>query len=154
MKLNKIATLGFSLLLLGGVSQITFAPLPVRAESTTAQTQQDMAVLDAGQFVTSEGQNSPTTGSALIIEMNGRQFVQLSRDFSTASGPDVKVILYENSDVPVSIEGTGDYVTLGLLDGFEGRQIFEIPEGVDVSRFNSVGIWCEQFDVTFGYASL
>ena len=90
----------------------------------------------------------------MIIEINGRQFVQLSQDFSTASGPDVKVILYENSAVPVSIEGTDEYVTLGLLDGFEGRQLFEIPEGVDVSRFSSVGIWCEQFDVTFGYAAL
>ena len=154
MKLNKLATLSLSLLLFGGGTYAAFAPLPVWAESATTQTKQTIALLDAGRFVTSDGQNDPTTGSALIIEINGRQFVQLSQDFSTASGPDVKVILYENSAVPVSIEGTGEYVTLGLLDGFEGRQLFEIPEGVDVSRFSSVGIWCEQFDVTFGYAAL
>ncbi|MEL6223195.1 MAG: DM13 domain-containing protein [Cyanobacteria bacterium J06627_8] len=154
MKLKEIATFGLSLLLLGGVGPMVVSPVAVRAESLASNAKQASTVLESGTFVTSEGQSDPTTGSATIIEMNGSQFVQLSGDFSTATGPDVEVILYEHADVPVSIEGTGAYVSLGQLTEFEGQQLYAIPEGVDIAQFDSIGIWCEQFDVTFGYASL
>ncbi|MDY6898910.1 MAG: DM13 domain-containing protein, partial [Cyanobacteriota bacterium] len=29
-----------------------------------------------------------------------------------------------------------------------------IPENVNLADYKSVGIWCEEFNATFGYASL
>ncbi|MEM9452310.1 MAG: DM13 domain-containing protein [Cyanobacteria bacterium P01_E01_bin.6] len=154
MKLTTTTIFGLSLLFFGSVAQATLSPLSVRAESITNQTKQTIDLLDAGKFVTSEGQTAPTTGSAIVFTINGQQFVQLSQDFSTANGPDVEVIIYEHNSVPVSIEGTGEYVSLGQLNEFEGRQRYAVPDDVDISQFGSIGIWCEQFDVTFGYLSL
>ncbi|MEO0489103.1 MAG: DM13 domain-containing protein, partial [Cyanobacteria bacterium J06659_2] len=40
------------------------------------------------------------------------------------------------------------------LESFDGAQRYAIPETVDVDAFNSVVIWCEEFNVTFGYAAI
>jgi hypothetical protein len=47
-----------------------------------------------------------------------------------------------------------DYVTLAPLESFDGAQRYEIPATINPSDFKSVGIWCRQFNVTFGYAPL
>ncbi len=31
---------------------------------------------------------------------------------------------------------------------------YEIPSDINLEGFQSVGIWCEKFDATFGYATL
>lgn len=58
--------------------------------------------------------------------------------------------------VPLSCLGrrkteVGEFVDLGDL---KGNKQYEIPEGVDVSRFDTVVIWCRAFSVGFGAATL
>ena len=43
---------------------------------------------------------------------------------------------------------------LGALKGNLGDQNYEVPEGVDLSKYQSVSIWCKRFGVNFGSASL
>ncbi len=43
---------------------------------------------------------------------------------------------------------------LGVLAGNLGNQNYEIPSDVDVSRYSSVVIWCDRFDVPFGASPL
>ncbi|MFT6453937.1 MAG: hypothetical protein ACJAY6_000814, partial [Yoonia sp.] len=49
---------------------------------------------------------------------------------------------------------TSEWVSLGQLKGNIGDQTYSVPDGVDLSDYGSVIIWCEQFGVLFSPASL
>jgi hypothetical protein len=46
------------------------------------------------------------------------------------------------------------YVDLGGLRAFKGSQKYPIPAGIDLAKFPSVVIWCEQFSVLISPADL
>jgi len=46
------------------------------------------------------------------------------------------------------------FVDLGRLRAFKGSQNYELPAGVDVAKYASVVIWCEQFGVLISPAKL
>lgn len=48
----------------------------------------------------------------------------------------------------------GKHVSLGKLKGNKGDQNYAIPEGLNLSDYSSVTIWCDRFDVSFGAAEL
>ena len=78
---------------------------------------------------------------------------EFSKGFTTARGPKVRVVLHRNSTVPVNLNER-NYVTLANLQRFDGAQRYEIPDNFDLDDFKSVAIWCEEFNVTFGFARL
>jgi len=84
---------------------------------------------------------------------DGRQVVFIE-GLATDNGPDVRVFLSphppEGDD---SIYGT-DELELGPLKGNIGDQTYEVPADVDLSRYQSVVLWCERFSVGFGVAGL
>jgi len=49
---------------------------------------------------------------------------------------------------------TSDIVNLGRLKGNIGNQNYEIPTGTDLSKYNTVLIWCKAFSTLFGSAKL
>ena len=65
----------------------------------------------------------------------------------TDSGPLLEVYLASN-DLAI------DFITLGELQGTSGDYDYELPENVDLDRYNHVIIWCVDFSVNFGYAVL
>jgi hypothetical protein len=96
-----------------------------------------------------------TQGQAQIVREGNRTYLELSNDFSTSSdGPDLKVILYTADRIPLNIKGKQQRYKLGALKKYSGGQRYEIPSGLNLQKFQSVGIWCEKFDATFGYARL
>ncbi len=46
------------------------------------------------------------------------------------------------------------FVDLGRLRAFKGSQRYAIPAGLDLARFQSVIVWCEQFSVLISPADL
>jgi hypothetical protein len=87
--------------------------------------------------------------------------VFLAEDFEVGPGPDFHVYLVPKADIRAS-SGVTDtmYVDLGRLRAFKGSQNYAIPAGVDLKKFSSVVIWCQQFsvlispaDLTFGQGS-
>ena len=57
------------------------------------------------------------------------------------------------------IRSSGDlagqmFVDLGRLRAFKGSQRYAIPAGLDLAKFASVIIWCEQFSVLISPADL
>lgn len=108
------------------------------------------SVVSSGKFVTVQKQS---TGSAQIITKEGKRYLELSSDFSTGKGPDVKVVLSRQTSVPAAI-AEGSYVTLTPLQQFSGKQRYAIPDDLNLDDFASVALWCRQFNVTFGYAPL
>jgi len=46
------------------------------------------------------------------------------------------------------------FVDLGRLRAFKGSQKYPVPAGVDLAKFPSVVIWCQQFSVLISPADL
>lgn len=93
-----------------------------------------------------------TQGHLSIQEIDGKKYLHLDSSFSTGNGPQVEVLLHKDS-VPQSYDRS-NYVSLGEIKSFQGEQWYEIPSTVDVKAYQSVSIWCSDFDVTFGYAPI
>ncbi len=111
------------------------------------------AVVSTGRFRNLE---HPTSGTAKIIRLaNGSHIVRLE-NFRTSSGPDVFVAL---SSTPATEDSWGAYdddelLLLRTIKGNVGDQNYTIPKGTDLSRYQSVVIWCRRFRVGFGAAPI
>ncbi|MEM7722938.1 MAG: DM13 domain-containing protein [Pseudomonadota bacterium] len=92
--------------------------------------------------------NHVTTGGVTVVEMtDGSAVVILDSDFSLDGAPDARV----------GLGNDGTYVPatdLGDLGPLTGMHIFVVPASIDVSDFNEVYIWCRQFAVPLGVASI
>ena len=69
------------------------------------------------------------------------------QDVNITEAPDARVILTKN------FEESGS-VRCGELVSFTGSHEYIIPEGTAVAEYDSVVIWCDQFSVPIGKASL
>ena len=103
----------------------------------------------SGAFV---GVDHPTSGNARIVEENGQRYLELDESFRSDAGPDLVVLLHEEA-VPESYSGD-NYLNLGQIQRTVGAQRYAIPADIDLSAFQSAVIWCREFAVTFGYATL
>ncbi|MBE9043267.1 DM13 domain-containing protein [Pleurocapsales cyanobacterium LEGE 10410] len=121
-----------------------------QSSSQTANTSLIATKTSAGQFVSVE---HPTQGQVKVIEEDGAQYLEISEDFQSDRGPALEVILHKSNTVGLQIQ-EGDYISLGELKAFNGTQRYLIPEDVDLGQYQSVAIWCEEFNATFGYAPL
>lgn len=110
------------------------------------------ALLASGQFVGVD-QSHPTSGTARIVEKDGQRFLELGSDFDTVNGPAVQIVLHKGNSVPASLT-EGSYVYIADLQSFDGAQRYLIPADVDITAYESVAIWCEEFNVTFGFADI
>lgn len=91
--------------------------------------------------------NHVTTGTAHIVEEDGRRFVVLGDDFSLDGGPDPRVALGK--------DGTYDPDTLlGALLDLNGKQRYAVPPTWNIADHNEVYIWCEVAGVPLGVAEV
>lgn len=79
------------------------------------------------------------------------RFLRFEEGFRVDNGPDLFVYLGTGSG---RYDDPGEYVALGQLKGNIGTQNYELPAGVDLSRFTTVAVWCKRFDSTFAVATL
>lgn len=118
---------------------------PAAAPPTTVATPEIVTEF-AGTFVS---EAHPTSGEAVVLgNGTGQRFLRFE-NFETDNGPDLNVYLVNSSTGDVS-----DYIDLGDLKGNVGEQNYEIPEGVDLSVYDTVSIWCVRFSSGFGSAEL
>ncbi len=110
--------------------------------------------LYTGKF---HGKVHETSGRATVYqEADGKLVLRLT-GFKTSNGPDVHVILVETKDASDDanfLKSNTSRVELGKLKGNEGDQNYEIPAGADLSKFQTVSIYCERFNANFGAAPL
>jgi hypothetical protein len=120
----------------------------VNAQESKAKT------LATGTF---HGKVHNTTGRATVYrEQDGKMVLRLT-NFKTSNGPDVHVILVAAKDAEDDtnfLMKNIERVELGSLKGNEGDQNYEIPSGTDLSKFQTVSIYCERFNANFGAAPL
>jgi hypothetical protein len=111
----------------------------------TTVTNNTMALM--GNFIDSGDGFHKAEGIAKVINLaDGRTFLRLE-NLKTTNGPDLYVYLSVGKDA-------SDIVNLGRLKGNIGNQNYEIPAGTDLSKYNTVLIWCKAFSTLFGSAKL
>ena len=100
--------------------------------------------------------NDTASGGVAVLKLeNGSYQLRLATDFSTTPGPDLFVYLSTSVDPKDDVAvTTNDFVNAGRLASPSGSQILNLPESFDPIKFNSVVIWCKQFGVLFGAATL
>lgn len=132
----------------------TSAPAPEPTESATPEPAAPIQ-LAAGELITHEHE---TTGTVRIIENPDGTRVLTLENLATSNGPDVHVWLAATPVVP-GFDGwfladDAAYVDLGVIKGNLGNQVYDIPADVDLGQYPSVYLWCAQFAVSFGAASI
>ena len=88
-----------------------------------------------------------TTGKVTIKQVANGYLVELGQDFSLDGAPSPRVGFGEDGKYDVESQ-------LGELVSNTGEQIYLIPANVNVSDYNEIYIWCEQFSVPLGVAAL
>lgn len=84
-----------------------------------------------------------------------QDLLHLESNFEVGPGPKFHVYLVPEKNVtPSTHVAKTMYVDLGRLKAFKGSQNYPVPPGVDLSRYESVVIWCEQFGVLISPAAL
>lgn len=133
---------------------LAFAWRPLAAAQETTKEKNKAKTLATGTF---HGKVHQTSGRATIYqEADGKLVLRLT-NFKTSNGPDVHVILVAAKDAEDDanfLKGDTARVELGKLKGNQGDQNYEIPAGADLSKFQTVSIYCERFDANFGAAPL
>lgn len=116
--------------------------MPEAAATTLGQTS-----LFIGEFVGVNDGIHNAEGLAKVIRLDDASMILRLENFKATNGPDLYVYLSTDNSA-------SDFVNLGRLKGNIGNQNYDIPEGTDLSRYNSVLIWCQAFSVLFGSAEL
>jgi Electron transfer DM13 len=93
--------------------------------------------MKAGNLIGGDAEH-PASGT---VKIEGNTV--LLENVNITEAPDGRVILAKDFD-----ESTG--VRLGKLQGFTGSHQYPIPEGTDIKGYNTVLIWCDQFNVPIG----
>jgi lipopolysaccharide export LptBFGC system permease protein LptF len=110
--------------------------------------------LETGTF---HGKVHQTSGRATVYQQPDGKLVLRLTNFKTSNGPDVHVVLVAAKDADDDanfLKSDTARVELGSLKGNEGDQNYEIPKGTDLSKFQTVSIYCERFNANFGAAPL
>lgn len=153
---------GLVLFLIGGIFGTAFGvaagfflfpyvfPPPPAADELRADIGERLA---AGRFIHANPSDPIHYGSGEVSVFADN--VHLHADFEVGPGPKYHVYLVPRATVRSSGDLSGEmFVDLGRLRAFKGSQNYAIPAGVDVARYRSVVIWCEQFSVLISPADL
>jgi len=110
-------------------------------------------VLATGQFRDADRAHKGT-GQVEVIDTGAETVVRFT-EFEVTNGPDLYVWLVKAGDITSSDDvKASEWVELGVLKGNIGDQNYALPEGVDISEYGSVTVWCRQFGVLFSAADL
>jgi electron transfer DM13 len=117
-------------------------------EQQTSQTGNETSdLLLTGSFVGVGDGIHDAQGIAKVIPIEGGGNVLRLEDLIVTNGPDLYI--YLSTDKSAS-----DFVNLGRLKANIGNQNYQIPEGTDITKYDTVLIWCRAFSVLFGSADL
>jgi hypothetical protein len=110
-------------------------------------------VLARGTFAHANPSDPIHYGKGRVTLYEG--LLHLEPDFEVGPGPKYHVYLVPEAEVlPSTNVAKTMFVDLGRLRAFKGSQNYEVPAGVDVTKYASAVVWCEQFGVLISPARL
>ncbi len=97
----------------------------------------------SGQFVAGAHE---VAGSAKVIDTVDGKVLRFE-DFETVNGPDLRIYLATDTSAD-------DYVDLGPIRGTKGDINYTLPAGTDLTKYDTVLVWCRAFSKLFSSAEL
>lgn len=125
------------------VTVFAFAALLVTSAQVSAH--EHGGKVKKGEFVGKS--DHITTGTVKVKKVANGYVVKLAENFSLDGAPAPRVGFGKDGKYDESAQ-------LGTLVSIKGKQVYVVPASVDVSKYNEVYIWCEQFSVPLGVAKL
>ena len=113
----------------------------------TLNTTTTSSVLRTGSFIGVGDGIHNAEGTARVIPLEDGTNILRLENLRVTNGPDLYVYLSLDEDA-------SDIVNVGKLKANNGNQNYDIPEGTDLSKYDTVLIWCRPFSVLFGSAEL
>ena len=140
----------------GFVLGIFFYPYIFLADIVAAERVDDKSarkIVATGMFIHANPRDPIHYGKGRLTVY--QDLVHLDGDFEVGPGPKFHVYLVpETMVVPSTHVARTMFVDLGRLKAFKGSQNYPVPAGVDLAKYGSVVIWCEQFGVLISPAAL
>lgn len=126
-------------------------PPPAATEQLTQS--EKTGLVAKGEFIHADPSDPIHYGKGKVSVF--KRTVFLHENFEVGPGPKYHVYLVPKDNIRSSSDlGDAMFVDLGQLRAFKGSQKFPIPAGLDLARFKSVVVWCEQFSVLISPADL
>lgn len=127
-----------------------FPPPPVHETVTDAENRR---VVAKGSFVHADPSDPVHYGDGGVTVYE--DLLHLEENFRVGPGPKYHVYLVPQDVVtPETRVEHMMFVDLGRLKAFSGGQNYPVPAGIRLSDYQSVVIWCEQFNVLISPARL
>jgi len=86
------------------------------------------------------------SGTVKIIESEGKKILRFE-NLNTINGPDLYIYLATDTQAK-------DIIDLGTIKATKGNVNYDIPDNVDLAKYNNVLIWCKSYHVLFSHAQL
>ncbi|MBC7810650.1 MAG: DM13 domain-containing protein [Burkholderiales bacterium] len=95
-------------------------------------------------------------GRVTIYQLADNRKIMRFEGFTSANGPDLRVVLSANPEprTRAEVEEDDANINLGRLLGNFGSQNYEIPPEIDIAQYGSVVIYSQSFDTVFSTAEL
>jgi hypothetical protein len=117
-------------------------------QQQTQNTITTASTLRTGSFVgVGDGIHNAEGVAKVIPFQDGDNNILRLENLRVTNGPDLYVYLATDKT-------TSDFVNVGKLKANNGNQNYEIPAGTDLTKYDTVLIWCRPFSVLFGSAEL
>lgn len=116
-------------------------------QNTTSTTITRQNALRTGSFVGVGDGIHNAEGIAKVIPLQDGSNILRLENLQVTNGPDLYVYLATD-------KSASDFVSLGKLKANNGNQNYNIPSETDLTKYDTVLIWCRPFSVLFGSAEL
>ena len=117
-------------------------------QEKTQNTITTASTLRTGSFIgVGDGIHNAEGEAKIIPFQDGDKNILRLENLRVTNGPDLYVYLATDKTA-------SDFVNIGKLKANNGNQNYEIPAGTDLTRYDTVLIWCRPFSVLFGSAEL
>ena len=128
------------------MGQTTLQQQPQNTTSTTTTTTSQDA-LRTGSFVGVGDGVHNAEGIAKVVPLQDGSNILRLENLRVTNGPDLYVYLATD-------KSASDFVSLGKLKANNGNQNYDIPSETELTKYDTVLIWCRPFSVLFGSAEL
>ena len=117
-------------------------------QQQTQNTITTASTLRTGSFVgVGDGIHNAEGVAKVIPLQDGDNSILRLENLRATNGPDLYVYLATDKTAT-------DFVNVGKLKANNGNQNYDIPAGTDLTKYDTVLIWCRPFSVLFGSADL
>lgn len=133
--------------------QARLNPRTLTTPEAMPENMDEMVILRSGTFGDIDAIHRGS-GRATVYQLpdQGRQLVV--EDFIVTNGPNLHLIFTRDPNPLTGVEVGQDYIDLGPLKATTGDQLYDLPAGLDLDRYQAVVVYCLAFGVVFSVAPL